>query len=141
MKVYVDTPSPEYVDSVRRLVKRQSAYGLARTLCAGGLRAAFVMFAWGWFVVPLGLPDVSYLHACGLLLLVEGTSSLNNDRQDALEQQALDQVFLPEPARKDLREAERIVMAGRLRQLFAVIYPAFLLACALAVRALMTGLT
>ena len=32
---------------------------------------AIFQYFWGWFVVPLGLPAIPYLHALGLVMLLQ----------------------------------------------------------------------
>ena len=50
------------------------------TACAlwGGFAAATL---WGWFVVPLGVPDVSVLHAMGLTLALRALAGFSGKPQ------------------------------------------------------------
>lgn len=42
------------------------AVGIGLTIYGGAVFAAF----WGWFIVPLGVPDIKTAHAVGLVYLV-----------------------------------------------------------------------
>ena len=52
------------------------------TACAlwGGFAAATL---WGWFVVPLGVPEVSVLHAMGLTLALRALAGFSGKPQPA----------------------------------------------------------
>jgi hypothetical protein len=52
------------------------------TACAlwGGFAAATL---WGWFVVPLGVPEVSTLHAMGLTLSMRALAGFSGKPQPA----------------------------------------------------------
>lgn len=42
-------------------------------------RAFVVVLGWGWFVVPLGVKDIGYVHALGLSLFIAMLTHENND--------------------------------------------------------------
>ena len=52
------------------------------TACAlwGGFAASVL---WGWFVVPLGVPEVSVLHAMGLTLAMRALAGFSGKPQPA----------------------------------------------------------
>lgn len=45
-------------------------------------RAWWLYPAWGWFVVPLGLPAIGFWHFAGLLFLVTIVTMHNDSKKD-----------------------------------------------------------
>lgn len=43
-------------------------FALFLIVVLGAYHAVAVMLLWGWFIVPLGLPDIGMAHSYGLIL-------------------------------------------------------------------------
>lgn len=63
------------------------------------LRIAALFFMWGWFIVPLGVRDITFIHAAGLAytgkLLMWHDISLTKRTQDERLERAIYSVMIP----------------------------------------------
>lgn len=64
-----------------------SVIGFSINLLIGGFVAVVFLSYWGWFVEPLGVAEISFFHAWGLVVmsgLVIPTPQLTGDRDERL---------------------------------------------------------